>query len=229
MHTLLPAMRPSLRGMWAARARPALLLHCCPHRTLHHAALHRHHRLMASPFSFPLLDLPSAALLHVFSHVRELRDAVALSLACKELWALGGPARRRHVCCAACGHAVLQAAVAFASDTHRDAPHLSLPDGDSWGVDVEHMAPGCTLGEEQELDMFEMLFALRVGGAHGAGVWHVVWQSCCWAQLLPLGNGCRMFLKPADACLPHPTYQSNPPPTLTNSSTGGAGPAARGG
>ena len=118
-----------------------------------------------APTPFPLLDLPSAALLGVFTRLPDLRDAVALSLTCRELHALGTAARRRHLCCAACGHAVLQPAAALASDAHRSAPPLRLPDGATWAVEEEHAVPGCALGEERQLAAFEAIYSLRVRGA----------------------------------------------------------------
>lgn len=112
--------------------------------------------------ALPLLDLPSPALLSVYAGLPDLRDSVALSLACKELHTLGAAARRRHLCCAACGHAVLQPTVALTSDAHRSAPPLRLPDGEAWAVEEQHALPGCRLGEERRLEMFEVFYSLQV-------------------------------------------------------------------
>lgn len=97
-----------------------------------------------NPGSFPLLDLPPPALVSVFSHLIDLRNAVSLSCTCKELWALGAAARRRRLCCAACGHAaVSDAAAAFRHGTQLS---VDLPDGpDSYAFDVQHVQQGCAL------------------------------------------------------------------------------------
>ena len=42
----------------------------------------------------------------------------------------------RHLCCAACGHTVADAAHAFTSDTFRDTPRLDLPDCDCYALDA---------------------------------------------------------------------------------------------
>ncbi|KAL4452153.1 hypothetical protein ABPG75_007815 [Micractinium tetrahymenae] len=81
------------------------------------------------------MALPPACLLGVFEALGgSLADAVALSLCCKELYELGTAARRRLLCCAACGHAVLDAAAVFSSGTLRDSPRLDLPDSDSYAT-----------------------------------------------------------------------------------------------
>ncbi|PSC71169.1 peptide-methionine (R)-S-oxide reductase [Micractinium conductrix] len=115
--------------------------------------------------AFPLLALPQPCLLVVFEALKHsLVDAVALSSCCRELWGLGVSARRRDVCCAACGHKVLHPDQAFASDAHRDCHRLELPDGDSYAVEATHLQGGCTLGKAQ------VLFSLRaVLGIRGAG------------------------------------------------------------
>lgn len=100
--------------------------------------------------AFPLLALPQPCLLVVFEALKHsLVDAVALSSCCRELWGLGVSARRRDVCCAACGHKVLHPDQAFASDAHRDCHRLELPDGDSYAVEATHLQGGCTLGKAQ--------------------------------------------------------------------------------
>ncbi|PRW57347.1 yippee-like protein [Chlorella sorokiniana] len=109
----------------------------------------------------PLLELPPNALLGVFAELKELADAVALSSCCRELWALGGAARRRHLCCAACGHALCEAAQVLSSEAHREAPALRLPDGTSVAADPQHCT-GCRLSEEQPLEALEVLLFLRV-------------------------------------------------------------------
>lgn len=157
---------------------------------------------------FPLLDLPSPALLSVFASLPDLRDAVALSQACKELHVLGAAARRRHLCCAACGHAVLQPAAAFASDDHRSAPALRLPDGETWAVEEQHALPGCTLGPERRLDMFEAFYSLQVRGSSGAG------------------RGCTMPASAPPRLAPLPSSNT---PMLPRRTPGGRGPARRAG
>lgn len=133
--------------------------------------------------SLPFLALPSLALLAVFTRLQaSLRDVVALSSTCRELWSLGAAARRRHVCCAACGHRLLQASLALASDTHRQAPpHPRLPDGPAWAVDVEHaLAPhgGCVLGEAELVREADAYF-VRVRGLHrGAALLGLPWTRC---------------------------------------------------
>lgn len=117
---------------------------------------------MSTP-AFPLLDLPSNVLLGVFARLPELADARALSSACRELWAAGAAARTRHVCCAGCGHALLQPAAALTSDTHREAPPLKLPDGASLAVEPQHCT-GCRFSGEAPMEVIEALFCLRVGG-----------------------------------------------------------------
>ncbi len=95
-------------------------------------------------------------------HHPHLASAVALSSCCRELRALGGAARRRHLCCAACGHALCDAAQALASETHREAPPLRLPDGTGVALDPQHCT-GCRLSQEQPLEALETLLFLRVG------------------------------------------------------------------
>ena len=90
--------------------------------------------------------------------------AVALSSCCRELRALGAAARRRHLCCAACGHVLCDAAQALTSETHREAPALRLPDGDSVALDPLHCT-GCTLSGEQPLEALETLLCLRASWA----------------------------------------------------------------
>lgn len=98
--------------------------------------------------------------------------AVALSSCCRELRALGVTARRRHLCCAACGHALCDAAQALTSETHREAPALRLPDGESMALDPLHCT-GCRLSEEQPLEALETLLYLRAS-------WALFCSAACW-------------------------------------------------
>ena len=114
------------------------------------------------PPGFPLLALPHPALVNIFSALAELADSVALSSCNKELWALGAAARRRYLCCAACGARAVEPSAAFNTDTFRHAPPLALADGASYAVDKEHVEAGCTLGEDLPLLSYTTLNSLRV-------------------------------------------------------------------